>query len=171
MHHNKNKIFATLVAMACCMGAEAQDKIIHPDITYAGTPRDVVIAGFNVSGMDGYEDYTLTGISGDVLVARHRVGVLSEPTVVTNPLDNIARVRRGADVGVSLRNVELRDILDARSGRTDLNAVVNDARRDLRQRHAQGRRAKGVSDGGNVRVAGAVLTGGVQAGEESGQPV
>lgn len=64
MHHNKNKIFATLVAMACCMGAEAQDKIIHPDITYAGTPRDVVIAGFNVSGMDGYEDYTLTGISG-----------------------------------------------------------------------------------------------------------
>ena len=48
----------------CCVGAEAQDKIIHPDITYAGTPRDLVIGGFNVSGMDGYEDYMLTGISG-----------------------------------------------------------------------------------------------------------
>lgn len=64
MHHNKNKIFATLIAMVCCVGAEAQDKIVHPDITYAGTPRDVVIGGFNVSGMTGYEDYMLTSISG-----------------------------------------------------------------------------------------------------------
>ena len=56
--------------MACCAGAEAQDKIVYPDITYAGTPRDVVIGGFNVSGMDGYEDYMLTGISG-LAVGQH----------------------------------------------------------------------------------------------------
>lgn len=50
--------------MACCVGVEAQDKIVHPDITYAGTPREAVIGGFNVSGMEGYEDYMLTSISG-----------------------------------------------------------------------------------------------------------
>jgi outer membrane protein insertion porin family len=50
--------------MACCTGAEAQERILHPDITYAGTPRNVTIGGISVSGMDGYEDYMLTGISG-----------------------------------------------------------------------------------------------------------
>lgn len=64
MHHNTNKILAVLMATACHMGAEAQDKIVFPDITYAGTPREVVIGGFNVSGMEGYEDYMLTSISG-----------------------------------------------------------------------------------------------------------
>ncbi|MFC2739267.1 MAG: outer membrane protein assembly factor [Prevotella sp.] len=64
MHYNKQKVMSAIIALMCCVGAEAQDKIIHPDITYAGTPRDLVIGGFNVSGMDGYEDYMLTGISG-----------------------------------------------------------------------------------------------------------
>ncbi len=70
MHHNKNKIFAAVIAMACCTAIEAQDKIIHPDITYAGTPRDVVVGGMRVSGMDGYEDYMLTSISG-LAVGQH----------------------------------------------------------------------------------------------------
>ncbi|MCI7434117.1 MULTISPECIES: outer membrane protein assembly factor [Hallella] len=48
----------------------AQDKIVFPDITYAGSPRDVVIGGINVSGMSGYEDYMLTGISG-LTVGQH----------------------------------------------------------------------------------------------------
>jgi len=64
MHYNKQKVMSAIIALMCFVGAEAQDKIIHPDITYAGTPRDLVIGGFNVSGMDGYEDYMLTGISG-----------------------------------------------------------------------------------------------------------
>ncbi len=64
MHHNKNKLFAAFIAMACCTGAEAQERILHPDITYAGTPRNVTIGGISVSGMEGYEDYMLTGISG-----------------------------------------------------------------------------------------------------------
>ena len=42
----------------------AQDKIVHPDISYAGTPRTCTIAGITVSGVDGYEDYVLTGLSG-----------------------------------------------------------------------------------------------------------
>lgn len=33
---------SAIIALMCCVGAEAQDKIIHPDITYAGTPRDLV---------------------------------------------------------------------------------------------------------------------------------
>ena len=42
----------------------AQDKIVHPDISYAGTPRTLTLGGINVSGVEGYEDYVLTGISG-----------------------------------------------------------------------------------------------------------
>ena len=42
----------------------AQDKIINPDISYAGTPRTCEIGGIAVEGVDGYEDYVLTGLSG-----------------------------------------------------------------------------------------------------------
>ena len=42
----------------------AQDKIINPDISYAGTPRTCEIAGIAVEGVEGYEDYVLTGLSG-----------------------------------------------------------------------------------------------------------
>lgn len=46
------------------MQIQAQDKIVNPDISYAGTPRTLKIGGINVSGVEGYEDYVLTGISG-----------------------------------------------------------------------------------------------------------
>ncbi len=52
--------------MACAVSvvtASAQEKIVNPDISYAGTPRTLVIGGINVSGVEGYEDYVLTGIS------------------------------------------------------------------------------------------------------------
>ena len=42
----------------------AQEKIINPDITYAGMPRECTLAGLAVTGVEGYEDYVLTGISG-----------------------------------------------------------------------------------------------------------
>lgn len=70
MHYNKKKVAAAIIAMACSLGIEAQERIAHPDITYAGTPRNLVIGGFSVSGMDGYEDYMLTGISG-LTVGQH----------------------------------------------------------------------------------------------------
>ena len=44
--------------------ASAQDKIVNPDISYAGTPRTCEIAGIAVEGVEGYEDYVLTGLSG-----------------------------------------------------------------------------------------------------------
>lgn len=42
----------------------AQDKIVHPDINYAGTPKSYSIGGISVTGIEGYEDYVLSGISG-----------------------------------------------------------------------------------------------------------
>jgi len=63
--NNINKVLILLVvAAAFGLQIKAQDKIEHPEISYAGTPRTVTIGGINVSGVDGYEDYVLTGISG-----------------------------------------------------------------------------------------------------------
>ena len=63
--NNISKLLATTVVMlASSATMVAQDKIVHPDISYAGTPRELVLGGMNVSGIDGYEDYMLTGISG-----------------------------------------------------------------------------------------------------------
>ena len=42
----------------------SQDVIVNPDISYAGTPRQVEIGGLAVKGVEGYEDYVLTGLSG-----------------------------------------------------------------------------------------------------------
>ena len=44
--------------------ATAQEKIVNPDISYAGTPRSCTIGGIVVEGVEGYEDYVLTGLSG-----------------------------------------------------------------------------------------------------------
>lgn len=46
------------------MGIKAQDKIVNPDISYAGRVQEYTVAALNVSGVDEYEDYMLTGISG-----------------------------------------------------------------------------------------------------------
>lgn len=58
------KVLMVATAITCWVTVHAQDKIIHPDINYAGTPRTVVIGGIAVSGVQGYEDYMLSGISG-----------------------------------------------------------------------------------------------------------
>ena len=42
----------------------AQQKIVNPDIIYSGTPKTYKLAGLTVTGIEGYEDYVLTGISG-----------------------------------------------------------------------------------------------------------
>ena len=42
----------------------AQDVIVNPDISYAGTPRTCEIAGLTTKGVEGYEDYVLIGLSG-----------------------------------------------------------------------------------------------------------
>ena len=52
-------LFAFLPLSVC-----AQDVIVNPDISYAGTPRQCEIGGLAVKGVEGYEDYVLTGLSG-----------------------------------------------------------------------------------------------------------
>lgn len=63
MNHIKKVLIIALVLGSSIM-SQAQDKIVHPDINYAGTPRTLVIGGINVTGVEGYEDYMLSGISG-----------------------------------------------------------------------------------------------------------
>jgi len=53
-----------LAALLVSLTAAAQEKIINPDISYAGTARVYILGGMAVSGVDDYEDYMLTGISG-----------------------------------------------------------------------------------------------------------
>jgi len=61
---NIRKILTLAATAICTLSAAAQDKIIHPEVSYAGTPQTYKLGGINISGMEGYEDYMLVGISG-----------------------------------------------------------------------------------------------------------
>ncbi|MCI6559198.1 MAG: POTRA domain-containing protein [Prevotella sp.] len=52
------------MAISTVGGMSAQNKIVNPDISYAGTPRLCEIGGISVTGVEGYEDYVLIGLSG-----------------------------------------------------------------------------------------------------------
>ena len=68
------KILALWALLVMVTNLHAQEKIINPDISYAGIPRSYIVGGIAVSGVEGYEDFVLTGISG-----------LSEGQTVTIP--------------------------------------------------------------------------------------
>ena len=53
-----------VAVVGCCSTVMAQEKIVNPNISYAGTPRSCIIGGISVYGVEGYEDYMLTGLSG-----------------------------------------------------------------------------------------------------------
>ncbi len=59
-------LVGALLAVMALLPTEvsAQQKIVNPDISYAGASRTCVLGGLNVTGIDGYEDYLLTSISG-----------------------------------------------------------------------------------------------------------
>ena len=46
------------------LSAPAQDIVVNPDISYAGTPRQCEIGGLAVEGVSDYEDYVLINLSG-----------------------------------------------------------------------------------------------------------
>ena len=59
------KVLMVLLTVHCSLfSANAQDVILNPDISYAGTARQCEIAGLAVKGVEGYEDYVLTSLSG-----------------------------------------------------------------------------------------------------------
>ncbi|MBP5408741.1 MAG: outer membrane protein assembly factor BamA [Prevotella sp.] len=57
---------AVLLTLLFALGTQlmAQDVIVNPDISYAGTPRTCEIGGITVKGVEGYEDFVLIGLSG-----------------------------------------------------------------------------------------------------------
>ena len=59
-----NKVLMLLALSGASLTMSAQQKIVNPDITYSGTPKTYKLAGLTVTGIEGYEDYVLTGISG-----------------------------------------------------------------------------------------------------------
>ena len=59
-----NKVLMLLALSGVSLTVSAQQKIVNPDITYSGTPKTYKLAGLTVTGIEGYEDYVLTGISG-----------------------------------------------------------------------------------------------------------
>lgn len=59
-----NKVLMLLALSGASLTMSAQQKIVNPDITYSGTPKTYKLAGMTVTGIEGYEDYVLTGISG-----------------------------------------------------------------------------------------------------------
>ena len=59
-----NKVLMLLALSGVTLTMSAQQKIVNPDITYSGTPKTYKLAGLSVTGIEGYEDYVLTGISG-----------------------------------------------------------------------------------------------------------
>lgn len=61
---NIRKFLTAVVVSVWALSAAAQDKIKYPEISYAGTPQTLKLGGINISGMEGYEDYMLVGISG-----------------------------------------------------------------------------------------------------------
>lgn len=61
---SKRHFVMTLALLLCTGMAMAQEKIINPDISYASKVKMCTIAALRASGVDGYEESTLTNISG-----------------------------------------------------------------------------------------------------------
>lgn len=64
MRIKATRTLLTAALVAVSVTAEAQNKTVNPEISYAGTPRTVSVGGIAITGAEGYEDYMLTGISG-----------------------------------------------------------------------------------------------------------
>lgn len=61
---SRTNLILTLTLLLSAITAMAQEKIINPDISYTAKVRMCTIAAMHVSGVEDYEDYMLTGISG-----------------------------------------------------------------------------------------------------------
>ena len=60
----KNLFFTFIYLFIPLLTVLGQEKIINPDISYVGAIKKYTIANIAISGVDEYEDYMLTGISG-----------------------------------------------------------------------------------------------------------
>ncbi len=99
-------IFVSLLACMMTMQAMAQDKIVNPEISYAATPRQCTIAGIEVSGIEGYEDYMLTSISN--LSIGQEISIPG--TEITDAVKRFWRHGLFSDVSISIDSIIGRDV-------------------------------------------------------------
>ena len=64
MSNTKKVLILLAFILSFGLQIKAQQKIVNPIISYAANPQTYKLAGISVSGVDGYEDYVLIGISG-----------------------------------------------------------------------------------------------------------
>lgn len=64
LHKGRGRGWISLFLLFYFSSAFAQSFIANPNITYAGTPRRCEIGGLAVKGVEGYEDFVLTNLSG-----------------------------------------------------------------------------------------------------------
>ena len=66
-----NNIYKAIIFLIFFVGTrqqlKAQQTVVKPSVTYASNPETYRLAGLIASGVEGYEDYVLTGISGLVI--------------------------------------------------------------------------------------------------------
>ncbi len=105
MRHLRH-IFLTVLVCMMTMQAMAQDKIVNPEISYAATPRQCTIAGIEVSGIDGYEDYMLTSISN--LSIGQEISIPG--TEITDAVKRFWRHGLFSDVSISIDSIIGRDV-------------------------------------------------------------
>ena len=60
----KRTLLLLMTTVLCHTQMMAQDKIVNPEISYAGSQRTMTIGGLAVNGIEGYEDYMLLSIGG-----------------------------------------------------------------------------------------------------------
>ncbi len=102
--------FRRLVSLAAfCLIAgvqlSAQDKIVNPEVNYAGSPRQCRIAGLAVTGIEGYEDNLLIGISN--LSVGQEISVPG--TEITDAVKRFWKHGLFSDVSISIDSIIGRD--------------------------------------------------------------
>lgn len=66
-HNGMNPLIKIMIGVCVLLGTlsvNAQERIIHPDISYEGNPRLLTIGGINLDPVEGYEDAIVLGVSG-----------------------------------------------------------------------------------------------------------
>ena len=57
-------LLAVMLSTLFTITTRAQEKVVNPEISYVGTPRQCEIGGIHVQGIKGYDDFVLVGLSG-----------------------------------------------------------------------------------------------------------
>ena len=119
------------------LSTKAQDVIVNPEISYAGTPRQCEIGGIAVEGVEGYEDFVLASISG--LSVGQRVSVPG--TEITDAVNRYWRHGLFSKVSISAdsivgNKIYLRFSLAVRPRVSTINytGVKKSEREDLEQK-------------------------------------